>query len=304
MSDTYFKELSFTVRILKDSHTLVSRSYRQLHSSLGSEVKPDNWGACAHTLGRGGTQKQRTELNCSVPKIWSRSKCFGTHPQSVIIDYYQSKFMALVNLVFSSHKHLDHLLANVEGICFRPKCIEKNYDKRIIYCHRVIKVYFGIGYPLKDSNFGKDISSERSKQMICNEEDGTRWEQFYIKSKSSFLVQTLLRTVMWAYHFLWTVDTRNSKLVLCRRRHRGSHSGLQLWGFWSVFRRSSSRQWHCGTGCSHCCYYCGRGHRLSCCCRDRCSGGTQRTVTGWSFAFSLNTTSYSWLWYVGITVST
>lgn len=29
-------------RILKVSHMLVSRSYRQLHSSLGSEVKPDN----------------------------------------------------------------------------------------------------------------------------------------------------------------------------------------------------------------------------------------------------------------------
>lgn len=126
-------------------------------------------------------------FNCTAHKIWSRSKCFRTYPQSVIIDYYQSKFMALVNLVFSSHKHLDHLLANVEGICFRPECIEKNYYKSITsQYHRVIKVCFGIGYPLKDSNFGKDISSERSKQMICNEEDDTRQEQFYIKGNLHF----------------------------------------------------------------------------------------------------------------------
>lgn len=129
MSDNYFKELAFTVRILKDSHTLVSRSYRQLHSSLGSEVKPDNWGVRAHTLEEGKKTKTGdiVQLNCTVHKIWSRSKCFCTHPQSVIINYYQSKFMALVNLVFSSHKHLDHLLANVEGICFRPKCTEKKW---------------------------------------------------------------------------------------------------------------------------------------------------------------------------------
>lgn len=37
-----FTEFVVNERILKDSHTLVSRSYRQLHSSLGSDVKPDS----------------------------------------------------------------------------------------------------------------------------------------------------------------------------------------------------------------------------------------------------------------------
>lgn len=55
-----------------------------------------------------------------VHKIWSIVKRFCTHPQSIIIDYYQGKLMTLVNLVFSSDKHLNHLLAYVECIRFRP----------------------------------------------------------------------------------------------------------------------------------------------------------------------------------------
>lgn len=41
-----------------------------------------------------------------------------THPQSVIIDYDQGKLVAFVDLVFSSDKHLNHLLADVQGISF------------------------------------------------------------------------------------------------------------------------------------------------------------------------------------------
>lgn len=83
--------------------------------------------------------------------------------------------MALVNLVFSSDKHLNHLLAYVEGIRFRPKWIDSQITtKSTKYYHWVIKIDISIAYPLKDSNFGKDISSERSKQMICREEDNTR----------------------------------------------------------------------------------------------------------------------------------
>lgn len=36
-----------------------------------------------------------------------------------------------------------------------------------------MKVYCAASYPLKDSSFGKDISSDRSKQIICHDEDST-----------------------------------------------------------------------------------------------------------------------------------
>lgn len=45
---------------------------------------------------------------------------FSTHPQGVVIDNHQGKLMSFVNLVFSSDKHFDHLLGNVQRVCFRP----------------------------------------------------------------------------------------------------------------------------------------------------------------------------------------
>lgn len=33
------------------------------------------------------------------------------------------------------------------------------------------EVYHAAAYPLKDSSFGKDISSERSKQIICHKRE-------------------------------------------------------------------------------------------------------------------------------------
>ncbi len=58
---------------------------------------------------------------CTIPNIWTPLKHSCTHPQGVIIDYYQGKLVTFVNLVFGSDKHFNHLLANVQGIRFRPK---------------------------------------------------------------------------------------------------------------------------------------------------------------------------------------
>jgi len=75
-----------------------------------------------------------------------------------------------VDLVFSSDEHLNHLLGYIQGVCFRPLFLErrsneattneKNDERRELKAH-----------PLKDSKFEEDISSERSKQMICREEE-------------------------------------------------------------------------------------------------------------------------------------
>lgn len=45
----------------------------------------------------------------------------STHPERIIVDYNQGKLVPFVNLVFSSDKHLNHLLRYVQGICFRPE---------------------------------------------------------------------------------------------------------------------------------------------------------------------------------------
>lgn len=78
--------------------------------------------------------------------------------------------MSLIDLVFCSDEHLNHLLANVKSIRFRPKQINSQTAAKV---KKTIMAKnngpLSICYPLKDSNFGNDISSERSKQMICKE---------------------------------------------------------------------------------------------------------------------------------------
>lgn len=162
-----------------------------------------------------------------------------------------------------------------------------------------------ICYPLKDSNFGSDISSERSKQMICKELK--KKEYLYGGRKASISVLIWTGTAAWTYHFFWTVYTRNSELVLCGWRHRVGHCGLLLLlcGLRPVFGcRSRSGQRHRRTGRGPRCHHCGWGCRLSCSRWDGCCGGTGRAVAGWSFALSLNTASDSRLGNVGVAVST
>lgn len=104
-------------------------------------------------------------------------------------------------------------------------------------------------------------------------------------------------------HFLWTVDTRDSELVLSLWRHRCGQCGLLLCGFWSVFGGTSrSGQRHHGASCS--CHDRRRRCRLSGSCGHRGGGGTGRNVTGWSFTFALNTIAHSRLGYVWVSVST
>ena len=40
------------------------------------------------------------------------------HPGGVIVHHHQRELVALVNLVFCPHEHLDHFLGDVEGIGF------------------------------------------------------------------------------------------------------------------------------------------------------------------------------------------
>lgn len=164
-----------------------------------------------------------------------------------------------------------------------------------------------ICYPLKDSNFGNDISSERSKQMICKKFKKKTTTTFYGGRKASVSGLIWTETTPWTYHFLWTVYTRNSELVLWGWRHRVGHRGLLLLlcGLRPVFGcRSCSGQRHRRTGRGPCCHHRGWGCRLSCRRWDGCCRGTRRTVAGWSFALSLNTASNSRLGNVGVAVPT
>lgn len=63
--------------------------------------------------------------------IHIKLKCFSTNPQSIVVDYDQGKLMSLIDLVFCSDEHLNHLLANVKGIRFRPKQINSQTAAKV-----------------------------------------------------------------------------------------------------------------------------------------------------------------------------
>lgn len=86
----------------------VSRSYRQLQSSRGSEVRPDScWEAQASARCLPAPREPPSTQALPQP-----------HPGDVVIHHHQRKLVALVDLVFCPHKHLNHLLGDVEGIGF------------------------------------------------------------------------------------------------------------------------------------------------------------------------------------------
>lgn len=63
--------------------------------------------------------------------IHIKLKCFPTNPQSIVVDYDQGKLMSLIDLVFRSDEHLNHLLANVQGIRFQPKQINSQTAAKV-----------------------------------------------------------------------------------------------------------------------------------------------------------------------------
>lgn len=74
------------------------------------------------------------------------------------------------------------------------------------------EVYHAAAYPLKDSSFGKDISSERSKQIICHKREELTVKMTFFFSCDSSKIRNAKRT----HHFLWAVYTGHSELILCR----------------------------------------------------------------------------------------
>jgi hypothetical protein len=103
--------LGTVTRILKVEQDAVSRSYRQLQSSRGSEVRPDSYG------------KVKTLVLGPSPEV-HQSPCVPPHPPypgGVVIHYNQCKFVALVNLVLCANKHLNHLLRHIQGVCPRAE---------------------------------------------------------------------------------------------------------------------------------------------------------------------------------------
>lgn len=110
-------------------------------------------------------------------------------------------------------------------------------------------------------------------------------------------------SMTWTYHFLRTVHTRNSDLVLCGWRHKVCPCGLLL-----LLLLLRWRQLGPLFGCRGCSGQRHRGTR----CRDRggggrCGGGggdTRRTVAGRSFTLSLNTAAHRGLRHAGVAVST
>lgn len=96
-------------RILNVEQEAVSRSYRQLQSSRGSEVRPDSyWEAQASARSLPAPREHPPSIQ-ALPQ---------PHPGDVVIHHHQRKLVALVDLVFCPHKHLNHLLGDIEGIGF------------------------------------------------------------------------------------------------------------------------------------------------------------------------------------------
>ena len=93
-------------RILNVEQDAVSKSYRQLQSSRGSEVSPDS---CR--------EGRASALGFPVPRSPRVPVSPEPHPSGVVIHHDQCKLMALVNLVLRAHKHLNHLLRHVQGVC-------------------------------------------------------------------------------------------------------------------------------------------------------------------------------------------
>ena len=111
---------------------------------------------------------QSNVISC-IEKMW------GAYPQSIVVHHNQSELVPLVNLMLCSDKHLNHLLGYVQGVGFRPNTTTFQFPssantppKRcifswIMYCNMWASKKT---YPLNDSSFCNDISSERSRQMI------------------------------------------------------------------------------------------------------------------------------------------
>lgn len=167
----------YYVRLRLKGYWRTRTHWSQGHTSSCTAPWGQRWSLT--TKGHAETRKRKDSVStaniliekssvCIVWKIERNLTRFPTHPQSVIVDNDQGKLVPLIDLVLRSNKHLNHLLANVQGVRLWSERTNNQItaQEQMSHCKQNNDDYVSMLYPLKDSNFGNDISSERSRQMI------------------------------------------------------------------------------------------------------------------------------------------